>query len=70
MKPRIIVETPMALLTLEQQEEVWRLSRTNDVFEKDINGELWQVIDMSNGQEESDNLLVKSDKTKITRITD
>lgn len=49
-------------MTEEEQEEIWKLSRTNDVFEKDINGDLWQVLDLSNGIEESDNLLVKSDQ--------
>ena len=70
MKPRIIIETPMSLLTEAQQEEIWTLSRTCDVYEKDINGNLWQVLDMSDGQEKSDTLLVKSDKHKITRIAD
>ena len=70
MKPRVIIETPMALMTQAQQEEIWTLSRTCDVFEKDINGNLWQVLDMSDGQEESDTLLIKSDKHKITRIAD
>ncbi len=46
-------------MTLDEQEEVWRLSKDNDVFESDINGDLWQVIDLSNPDEESTKFLVK-----------
>ena len=58
----------MALLTLEQQEEIWTLSRTCDVFEKDINGELWQVIDMTNGEEANNRLLIKGNPLSKGRL--
>ncbi len=60
MRHRIIIEgKSMHDMTKAEQEEIWKLSKTNDVFEKDINGDLWQVLDLSNPTEESDNLLVK-----------
>lgn len=69
MRPKIVIETPMALLTLEQQEEIWTLSRTCDVYEKDVNGVLWQVLDLSDGKDKSDTILVKSNKP-IVSISD
>ncbi len=59
MRPRIIIKKSMRDMTLDEQEEVWRLSKDNDVFESDINGDLWQVIDLSNPDEESTKFLVK-----------
>lgn len=41
----IILDKPMSQMTLAEQEEVWRMSRTDEVFELDVNGELWQVVD-------------------------
>lgn len=60
-RQRIIIDTPMASLSLEEQERIWRLSRENDVFERDVNGELWQVIDLSNDKEESVKILTKTE---------
>lgn len=44
-KQYIIIERNMSQLSLDEQEKVWILSRTNNVFEKDCNGELWQILD-------------------------
>jgi hypothetical protein len=41
----IIIQKPMESMTLEEQEEVWKLSRTDDVFVEDVNGVCWQVLD-------------------------
>lgn len=61
-RQKIVIETPMTSLSLEQQEEIWRLSRTNDVFEKDVNGVLWQVLDLTDGEEEG--VVLATRKTK------
>jgi hypothetical protein len=34
-------------MSLDDQEKVWQLSRTCDVFEQDANGVLWQVLDLT-----------------------
>lgn len=49
----IYVDTPMQLLPIEEQNELFELSRTNRVFNKDANGEYWQVIDCTEGTDES-----------------
>lgn len=53
MRPRIILEGKnMSNMTTEEQEYWWRLSRTNDVFEVDCNGELWQILDLCTDEKE------------------
>jgi hypothetical protein len=45
MKPIIIIDKPMQSMTIAEQEEIWQLSRINEVFVEDVNGELWQILD-------------------------
>ena len=47
----ILKETSMEQLTTEEQEKTWRLSRDNEVFIEDVNGEYWQVLDCTNNEE-------------------
>lgn len=56
---RIVIDGSMRDMTSAQQEEVWRLTRTFDVFEKDVNGVLWQILDLSNPDEEYSNLIIR-----------
>jgi ribosomal protein L16/L10AE len=46
----IILNEPIELMTTSQQEEIWVLSRTNEVYVRDVNGELFQVLDLTNGK--------------------
>lgn len=49
--PKVILKgKDMSHMTLCEQEEVWRLSRANDVFEEDCNGVLWQVLDCTDDE--------------------
>lgn len=50
--PRIILGTPIESMTAAEQEQVWLLSRTHDVFIRDACGELWQVLDLVVDEEE------------------
>ena len=53
---KVILNMPMELMGKEQQEEVWRLSREKEVFIRDVNGSLWQVLDLTT--EEADIVLL------------
>jgi hypothetical protein len=53
----IYVDTPMQLLPIEEQNELFELSRTNRVFNKDANGEYWRVIECTENTEDTDDLL-------------
>ena len=53
MRRRVIIEgTDMNHMTPEEQEKWWKLSRTCDVFERDVNGILWQILDCTEGIED------------------
>ena len=43
-------------MTLEEQEAIWRLSRDNRVVYQDINGEWWDILDMTGTEEDSSNV--------------
>lgn len=46
-KPRqIIIDQPMETLPENEQDAIFRLARENNVFCRDVNGELWQVLDL------------------------
>lgn len=60
---KIVIETPMSQLTTEKQEEVWQLSHNNEVYEKDINGTLWRIMDLANN-DKTDNILIKVNDPK------
>lgn len=49
-------------MTKERQEEVWRLSRTNEVYIRDVNGELWQVLDLTNDQADAVMMALRTGK--------
>ena len=51
-RKKVILASNMSQLTLAEQEEVWQLSRYNDVYERDINGVLWQVLDLTDDQDQ------------------
>jgi hypothetical protein len=53
----IYIETPLHLMSLEEQDEIFKLSRTNNVLTKDVNGVYWQVIDCTENTEDTDDLL-------------
>ena len=47
----ILKETSMELLPKDEQEKIWKLSRDNEVFIEDVNGELFQVLDCTDNGE-------------------
>jgi hypothetical protein len=47
----IIIDTPLEALPADEQEQIWRASRTHEVFVRDANGELWQVLDLTTEEE-------------------
>lgn len=53
-RKRIVITTPLELMSKEEQEYWWRKSRTDDVFIEDCNGEYWQVLDLSNPEKENE----------------
>ena len=48
----IYIDTPMQSLSIEEQNELFVLSRTNRVLNKDANGEYWQVLDLTEGTDD------------------
>lgn len=46
-RKRIVLNRPMELLSVAEQEQVWQLSRDHDVYIRDVNGLLWTVLDLT-----------------------
>lgn len=42
---RIIIDQPIETLPTNEQDKIFVMSRTNEVFCRDANGELWQAVD-------------------------
>lgn len=59
---KIVIKENMSQLNEKQQEEIWKLSRTNEVFEEDVNGVLWRILDLTNDESEGVVLRVREDK--------
>ncbi len=52
-KPRrIIIDQPMEALPENEQDAIFRLARENNVFCRDVNGSLWQVLDLTTDESE------------------
>lgn len=45
MRPKIILHQPIESMKVEDQDRVFDLTHNNDVYIKDANGALWQVLD-------------------------
>lgn len=46
MRPKIILSQPIESMTEQDQNMVFDLAHNNDVYVKDANGALWQVLDI------------------------
>lgn len=56
---KIILEgKTMSQMTPAEQEAVWTLSRYNEVYERDINGSLWRVLDLTNDENRHDSEII------------
>jgi hypothetical protein len=44
---KIIIDQPIETLSREDQDAIFKLSRNNRVFCRDVNGDLWQVLDLT-----------------------
>lgn len=51
---RIVFDTYIESLPEDEQDAILKLSRTNKVFTRDANGELWQVLDLRELNEKKD----------------
>ena len=49
---RIFYDFNMQDLSREEQDAIFRLSRDNDVFCKDANGDYWLVLDLTTDEEQ------------------